>query len=63
MSLAHLQREKLFNLINDQDLKHAVSMLEKETVIFSGHLIWVKNAIINLYLEVKGKDKLSCQSY
>ena len=38
-------------------------MLEKETVIFSGHLIWVKSAIIDLYLEVRGKEKLSCQSY
>lgn len=33
-----LTREKLLNLINDQDLKHTVSMLEKEIVIFSGHL-------------------------
>ena len=38
-------------------------MVEKETVIFSGHLIWVKSAIIGLYLEVTGKEKLSCQSY
>lgn len=63
MTLAHLQRQKLLNLINDQDLKHPVSMLEKETVIFSGHLIWVKTAIIDLYLEVTGKEKLSCQRY
>ena len=38
-------------------------MLEKETVIFSDHLIWVKSAIIDLYLEVTGKEKLSCQRY